>query len=338
MRKISLVAASVLALGWATAKAETATSASAGVDVDTPSSSDTANTPAPAASPTTVTTPNATVTAPPGSTTTIKAPAAGAGSTATTAPSPTDPNAAVPGDLPTAPTTNVEVTTPSTDTSANTAQQSDTDNAVVMPAPVQPAPVQPMPATQNDNRYVERQYGPGMAAPRIGAAFLVGGGFQDFSRSNARNVTGQGGYWNARLIFGTRQFVGFEAAYVGSARDINALGLASNAMLVSNGAEGVLRINVPIQMRGDALIEPFAFGGAGWSRYHVTRSATNTSDIAPNDDVLEVPYGAGLGFSAAHFMADARFTYRSSFYNDLLRTTGGRLDNWSAGGQIGFEF
>jgi len=166
---------------------------------------------------------------------------------------------------------------------------------------------------------------------------LVGGGVQDFTRSSIRDMTGTGGYWNARLLFGSRRIVGFEAAYIGSAQSIDALGLSSNATLVSNGAEGALRLNMPIVNRG-SLMEPFVFGGAGWSHYHIANSSTNASSVNSNDDILEVPYGAGFAMGYRGFMADARFTYRSTFYNDLLKTTGGRLDNWSAGGQVGFEF
>jgi hypothetical protein len=234
----------------------------------------------------------------------------------------TDTTTTTPGETPEAPTTNVEINTPPP-----------VNNTVVTPVPVQtpPAPVQ-------DNRYVERQYGPTHYAPTIGVGVMAGGGVQDFAWSNARSFTQTGGFWNARLIFGTRQFLGFEAAYVGSAQSISALGLSNDAVLVSNGAEGALRLNIPIMARA-SLVEPFAFVGAGWSRFHVTNSSVNTSSVATNDDVLTIPYGGGLAFGYRGFLADARFTYRSTFYNDLLRASGGgRLDNWSVGGQLGFEF
>ena len=59
----------------------------------------------------------------------------------------------------------------------------------------------------------------------IGAGVLVGGGFEDFTNSNLRSMTGTGGNWTARVLAGTRRFVGLEAAYVGSARSIDVLGL-----------------------------------------------------------------------------------------------------------------
>jgi hypothetical protein len=209
--------------------------------------------------------------------------------------------------------------------------------AVAPPSTLQPVPVTGHYPDARDNQYVERGFGKVYPGSVVGAGILLGGGVQDFSRSNIRGMTSTGGFWSARLVAGTREYIGLEAAYVGSAQSIKSLGLSNDAVLVSNGAEGALRLNLPI-VRGAGLVEPFAFGGAGWSRFHIARSATNTSDVATNDDVLTIPYGAGLAFAYRGFMADARFTYRSTFYNDMLRTTGGKLDNWSAGGQLGFEF
>jgi hypothetical protein len=262
-----------------------------------------------------------TVTAPPGSTTTIKTPET-PGSTGTTVTTPdtrpSDPDA-VTDDADQPATTNIEIEPPAV------------NNTVVTPPPVEPlAPA----ASAYQNGY---DRAPVAARPVVGAGVLLGGGVQDFTQSNVRGMTGTAGYWNARLVFGTRQPVGLEAAYIGSAQSINALGLASDAVLVSNGAEGAVRINIPIVRRA-TLMEPFVFGGAGWSRYHIARSAQNMSSLASNDDILEIPYGAGFAASYRNFMVDARFTYRSTFYNDMLRSTGDRLDNWSAGGQLGFEF
>jgi hypothetical protein len=52
---------------------------------------------------------------------------------------------------------------------------------------------------------------------------------------------------------------------------------------------------------------------------------------------MTVPYGGGLAFAYGAFMADARFTYRQTYYNDLMRT-GGNLNSWGVGGQAGFAF
>jgi hypothetical protein len=194
--------------------------------------------------------------------------------------------------------------------------------------------MQPLPA--------EHPVTPVVPAPRfmsrIGASVLLGGGYEDFSNSTMRNMTSGGGNWNARLVAGTRQYVGLEAAYVGAARNIETLGLSTNSNLISNGLEGALRVNVPV-VTGLSLVEPFGFIGLGWQHYNVTNySSTATSDITDRDDVMTVPYGGGLAFSYNMFMADARFTYRQTYMNDLLRANGGSLSTWGVTGQVGVEF
>ena len=172
---------------------------------------------------------------------------------------------------------------------------------------------------------------------RLGTGLLVGGGYEDFTNNNLRNMTGGAGTWNARAIAGTRQFIGVEAAYVGAARGVDALGVQSNAVLVSNGVEGALRLNVPVVMRSRQLLEPFGFVGVGWSHYRMTNTNVNTSSLAGNDNIMSVPMGGGLEYAIGRFMADARFTYRATYYNDLMRT-GGNLNNWGVGTQVGVSF
>ncbi|HVZ72594.1 MAG TPA: hypothetical protein VHJ20_09485 [Polyangia bacterium] len=173
--------------------------------------------------------------------------------------------------------------------------------------------------------------------PHPGAALLLGGGFEDFTRSNVRAMTGGGGTWDARLVAGTREIVGLEAAYVGSARSIQTL-TNNNSNLISNGVEGDIRLNLPL-VSGTSLIEPFGFIGLGWQHYHVTNTPA-FSDVASNDDVMTLPLGAGLEASYRGFMVDARFTYRQTYLNNLLSAdpNGGRLDTWGVGGNVGVEF
>jgi hypothetical protein len=211
-----------------------------------------------------------------------------------------------------------------------------------LPAPgingtvTEPAPVVPPPPAPVYTATEAQQAPPAWRAP-VGMAVLIGGGFQDFSNDTLRSMTGSGGYWNARLLFGTRQPIGVEAAYVGDARSISGLGLSSNSRLMSNGAEGALRLNLPIA-QGASLVEPFAFVGLGWAHYQVSGNNTATSDLAASDDVLTLPYGAGLELSYRGLMADARFTYRQTYYNNLLGSGGGDLNNWGVGALIGFEY
>jgi hypothetical protein len=172
---------------------------------------------------------------------------------------------------------------------------------------------------------------------RLGTGILVGGGYEEFTNNTMQNMTGTAGMWTARVLAGTRHFVGMEAAYLGNARSIDALGLQTNANLISNGVEGNARVNVPVVMRRAQLLEPFAFVGIGWQHYQVTNTTTFTADLARTDDVMAVPVGGGLEYAIGRFMADARFTYRATYYNDLLRA-GANLNSWGLATQVGFSF
>lgn len=235
--------------------------------------------------------------------------------------SPTPP--VLPDDEPTPPTTNVEVETPPVNVDVN----------VTPAAPiVVPAPVQMQPARDSERGRIYRS----SVTPHGGGLFL-GGGFEDFAHSNMRSMTGGGGYWSARFVAGMRHVLGVEAAYIGSARTIDALGLDGNARLFSNGAEGALRLNIPMVSANQmSLVEPFGFVGLGWSHYNVTNTNVNTSDVASSDDVMTLPVGGGFAFGYGGFVADARFTYRKTYFNNLV--PGQTLDTWGVGGQIGFGF
>ena len=173
-----------------------------------------------------------------------------------------------------------------------------------------------------------------------GLGVQAGGGVTAFTRQAARNEFSTGGYWDARTVLGTRSFVGAEVAYVGSARDIKADGVSSDARLLGNGAEAVVRGNLPLKL-SSTLLTPYVFGGAGWSYYQVVNnSGPNTSGIKDHANAFVVPFGAGASIVYDHFLADARFTYRAEV-NKLVPTSNGDhldLQNWSAGATLGYEF
>jgi len=173
----------------------------------------------------------------------------------------------------------------------------------------------------------------------IGTGVLVGGGVEDFTNGSMQNLTGTAGSWNARFVAGTHKILAGEAAYAGSARSIDALGLSNTAVLMSNGVEGLVRLNIPIVRRA-TLLEPFGFAGVGWSHYSVTNTAVNTSSVAGGDDIMTVPFGGGFAVGYGAFMADARFTYRQTFYNDLMQANNGNgaLNTWGVSGQFGVAF
>jgi len=130
-----------------------------------------------------------------------------------------------------------------------------------------PAPVEPL----------TQRWAP---ASGFGMAIMAGGGVTDFTEGNTRGFTGTGGSWDARLAFGTRTWVGFEASYVGGANSIHNLGIANNnTNLVRNGLEGMLRINAPLYA-GNTLLEPYIGGGVGWNSYRVTNYNANLSSAS----------------------------------------------------------
>jgi hypothetical protein len=102
-----------------------------------------------------------------------------------------------------------------------------------------------------------------------------------------------------------------------------------------------VRLNLPL-LEGGVLIEPFAFGGVGWSHYYL--SNLNSGLVLSNtDDVGTVPVGAGLAVASQNFLVETRFTYRSVFNDNQLVLAGvGRgplgLDTWNVGLMLGYEF
>jgi hypothetical protein len=168
-----------------------------------------------------------------------------------------------------------------------------------------------------------------------GESLTVGGGVTNFIEDSIRNITDTGGFWEARLGLGTRFWIGVEGAYVGSARKIRTTGVDTN--LVSHGAEGNLRINYPAS-GGNLLIEPFVFGGLGWTHFRVNGLRASTATLRSTDDILTVPVGGGLTIGYNHLLLEGRFTYRQTFNDDLVRGGDGTLKSWAAGASIGVEF
>src|SRR5688572_18543731 len=176
---------------------------------------------------------------------------------------------------------------------------------------------------------------------RIGIEAAVGAGAIGFTDNATRGFTNTGTSWDARLIFGSRSPLALEAAYVGSAQGINALGLDSNALLIGHGGEGTLRLNLTTR-----AVQPYFFGGVGWTRYNIERSSVATSSVRSVDDIGTVPMGGGITARLTRsFFIDVRGTYRYAFYDNMLDvasasqgTGDAPLQTWNASGKLGFEF
>jgi len=202
---------------------------------------------------------------------------------------------------------------------------------VPVPAPVAVAPPPPAPKPS--------------WARGFGWALMAGGGYQDFTDSTMRSVTNGGATWDARIVGGTHSIIGFEAAYVGSARQVAGLGaVTSNPAIVSNGVEGNLRLNAPIRS-GASLFEPYVYGGVGYQNVSISNYSSNSAALSSTfqsgDDVMTIPAGGGFAYAYKAFIADVRGGWTATFYNDLLTNDvnqSGRLNHWNFGGQAGFMF
>jgi hypothetical protein len=177
---------------------------------------------------------------------------------------------------------------------------------------------------------------------RVGFSLSFGGGVSDFTDQSMRDSTGVGGTWAVRAAVGTKTPFGVEASYIGSAQEINALGLDQNSMLVSNGLQGALRLNAVV----GAPITPFVFGGVAWSHYDLANTSRNTSAISDSDNLLEVPVGLGVGGSWRGIGYDVRGELRFASREDLVpelsagRDTGSHADmhRWGVNATLGYGF
>ncbi len=211
---------------------------------------------------------------------------------------------------------------------------------VTEPQPVEPAPA-PMPTTYTSPQ-PQPQYSSetvsGTWVDRVGLGFAIGGGVDDFSGETMRGQTSVGGSWTARVTFGTRSYVALEGSYIGSAQSIDSFGLDNDAILVGNGAQGALRINVTRFFPA----QPFVYGGIAWRHYNITNNSINTSDVANEDDVAEFPLGVGFSGYVGGFMADVRGEYRIATAEDLAPSVNenrtATLDRWGVTGNLGFSY
>ena len=168
-----------------------------------------------------------------------------------------------------------------------------------------------------------------------GEYFLVGGGVTNYTNGAVKDRTDMGGTWDVRLGLGSRSYLGGEIAYVGSARSANGIG----SDLYSNGIEGVLRLQYPYMLDGRWMIEPFAFGGVGWSHFSITDATSLPAHTS--DDALAVPVGGGVTVAHDRFLLDTRFTWRQTFKEQLIRDSDGSyadLSSWAVTMSVGYEF
>jgi len=204
----------------------------------------------------------------------------------------------------------------------------------VEPVEAVPAAVPPPPPSKPD------------WARGFGWAVMAGGAYSNFTDSTTRDVTSGGAAWDARFVGGTNSYLGFEAAYVGTANSLTALNnTANNPALVSNGLEGNARINIPIR-KGPSLFEPYGYVGLGYSHFTISNFNSNSQTLSSfstsNDNTMTVPVGGGFAYAYKAFIADVRGGWTGVYYDNMLTGNFGSNNNalahWNAGGQVGFMF
>lgn len=192
------------------------------------------------------------------------------------------------------------------------------------------AAMAPTSARAADTANVDDPYRPTLMST-YGVAGEIGGGVFRFIDTKATDPTGTGGDWTARLIFGTRMHVGGELAYVGAALPMNTLGVDDNAILMSNGVQANLRLNL-----FTGAWQPYAAAGLGWRHYNVVNTANNNSDIKSTDDVAEVPVAIGLAWRYRGFIADARGGVNVAPSSKVIPDA--NTSSWAVNAKLGFEF
>lgn len=174
---------------------------------------------------------------------------------------------------------------------------------------------------------------------RFGIAFVVGGGIDGFTNMAMRANTGDGGSWNARVIAGMREWIGFEVAYFGSAQELDALGVDNDALLVGNGLQANLRFNLSVDQR----VQPFIHAGTAVRHYSVKQVSLNTSDVRSSNDVLEMPVGVGLALRLASFLLDVRGEFRPATGDALMPMVSAANGNapmhrWGINANLGYAW
>lgn len=171
----------------------------------------------------------------------------------------------------------------------------------------------------------------------FGMSASIGGGIIGFSDEDARVFTDIGGSWEARFMLGTRQMLAAEVAYTGAAHAIDALGLDSDALLISTGLEGLARFNFSTREW-----QPYILVGLGWRRYDVANSDVNTSVVNDSDNLLEIPLGGGIAYRYRGMVLDLRFTFRTAADSDLVDSGqivgNAELHTWETSLKVGWEF
>jgi hypothetical protein len=170
----------------------------------------------------------------------------------------------------------------------------------------------------------------------------TGTGIADFAGSTMRGNARLGAGWDARVLFGTRTPIGFEAGYSGVYNTLSTdrftFGTLSAPYMVQNSVDATLRINLlPWQ------VQPYIFGGIGYNHASVfnrDQDPAMGAKFRASDNQGVAPVGGGVaGYFGQHITADARFTYRTIFGQDIfIPNPDARLDTYVVAARLGYTF
>ena len=174
----------------------------------------------------------------------------------------------------------------------------------------------------------------------------LGIGLVEFAGEEADSVTDIGASYDVRVLYAPHTLLDLEAAYIGTSQNITTLGLESDAKLRSNGVEALAKFDLGQYLSADlgALrFAPFVFAGFAYQRFNLSNEGVNTSDVADSDNVIAIPLGAGVGATWRNILGEARFTWRSTFDEDLFRDPSGAradesLSHWTLMARAGLGF
>ncbi|HEY0707032.1 MAG TPA: hypothetical protein VGG33_09550 [Polyangia bacterium] len=181
---------------------------------------------------------------------------------------------------------------------------------------------------------------------RNGMSVTLGLGAMNFVNKSARNLTSGdvGLYGDLRAAFGTRSYLGVEAAYTLSGRGLSADFSGDDPALFGHSVEGLLRFNYPMQS-GRLFYAPFAVAGLGWTAFMRTDEVGTGDDknleLHSSDHVGTIPVGAGFAMSLGRFYGEGRVMYRPTYGEDGIGAPSGgetNLQAWFAGVAAGLEF
>ncbi|MGZ3457953.1 MAG: hypothetical protein ACXU86_05530 [Archangium sp.] len=151
------------------------------------------------------------------------------------------------------------------------------------------------------------QGGEESSADMRGLSVLVGGGVEGYTNTLAADIN-PGVAYGATLVLKPTKVLGLELGYSGAANEFDRskvlAATTSGPDLVRNGGQAVATVGLTA-----APLQPYVLAGVGLSHYNIRSSAPGFRD----DNVGNVPVGAGLRLYAGHFTADARVNYNFLF-------------------------